>query len=379
MRKLHVAALAAVLMTAGCLVYVPDLDGPHRGSRWDRGYDAGADISYFYDALSPYGDWVLMPPYGYVWIPEVGYGWRPYTYGRWLWTDDGWMFDSPDRWGWAVFHYGRWGHDRRLGWFWVPDIDWAPAWVVWRWGGLHIGWAPLPPGVEFSRLHGLRHRDFDIPGNWWAFIDGRYFMDRDLHRWVLPYERNVTIINYTVINPNLRVRDGRVVNDGVDLEVVRRHTRQEIRRVELQEGSRPGDARVEEGRAVVYRPQLQKNESARPRTVLSRGDAEAKAGGAPDTSTGRIRRVEDEPIDQLHERERRLLRESQESEAEALKRDAEDAKKSVRSNDDKKRIEADAKVKAGELKKKHDAEKQEIDQRQKDEKASAEKGRIRKK
>ncbi len=42
---------------------------------------AGSEISdeaVFYSALSPYGTWMFVAPYGRVWVPAVGYGWRPY-------------------------------------------------------------------------------------------------------------------------------------------------------------------------------------------------------------------------------------------------------------------------------------------------------------
>ena len=56
-------------------------------------------------------------------------GWRPYYYGRWEWTTEGWLWVSDEPFGWATYHYGRWSFDGGLGWFWVPGYQWAPAWV----------------------------------------------------------------------------------------------------------------------------------------------------------------------------------------------------------------------------------------------------------
>src|SRR4030081_1206377 len=39
------------------------------------------EVSYqsFYDQLSPYGQWIDDPGYGYVWMPEVGPDFKPYA------------------------------------------------------------------------------------------------------------------------------------------------------------------------------------------------------------------------------------------------------------------------------------------------------------
>ena len=63
------------------------------------------DIDTFYDELSPYGQWVWHPRFGYVWLPEnVSANWRPYTVGRWTYTDEyGWYSDSYEPFAWAVY------------------------------------------------------------------------------------------------------------------------------------------------------------------------------------------------------------------------------------------------------------------------------------
>src|SRR6185503_19357864 len=91
--------------------------------------------SMFYEALVPYGNWFRHDRYGWVWSPrDVAYGWRPYTDGHWVYSDLGWTWYSDLAWGWTPFHYGRWGYQTTIGWFWVPDTEWAPAWVAWQEG-----------------------------------------------------------------------------------------------------------------------------------------------------------------------------------------------------------------------------------------------------
>src|SRR6266404_7433796 len=91
----------------------------------------------FYNKLEPYGDWIETGDYGYVFHPrqaESSRSWRPYTDGRWVYTDAGCTWISEEPFGWATYHYGRWTRLRGIGWVWVPGNQWAPAWVSWRKG-----------------------------------------------------------------------------------------------------------------------------------------------------------------------------------------------------------------------------------------------------
>jgi Family of unknown function (DUF6600) len=98
-----------------------------------------------FPALDPYGLWYDLPPYGKVWVPTVAGDYRPYGVGRWLWTDRGWFWDSPEPYGWVVYHYGTWVFEGASGWLWVPGYEWSPARVRWMTSGDYVGWAPLLP------------------------------------------------------------------------------------------------------------------------------------------------------------------------------------------------------------------------------------------
>jgi hypothetical protein len=136
--KPAVIALAAAF-AAGCVV-AQTTPAPPPGA---------VAVDPFEPSLAPYGEWIAIAPYGRVWRPlRVAAGWRPYLHGYWVWTDDGWFWASEEPWGWATYHYGRWHLDPTFGWVWIPGHEWAPAWVVWRYGGGYVGWAPLVPGVE---------------------------------------------------------------------------------------------------------------------------------------------------------------------------------------------------------------------------------------
>jgi hypothetical protein len=53
-------------------------------------------ISFFYDRLSPYGQWSQHRQYGWIWTPyNVSIGWEPYTDGQWIYTDEcGWTWED---------------------------------------------------------------------------------------------------------------------------------------------------------------------------------------------------------------------------------------------------------------------------------------------
>jgi hypothetical protein len=111
----------------------------------------------FYDALTDYGDWTLIQPYGYVFRPRVAVAqWRPYGDGFWVPTDlYGWVWVSAEPFGWATYHYGQWFYDQFQGWVWLPGVDWAPAWVDWRATDTYVGWAPTAPrGASSSAVPG---------------------------------------------------------------------------------------------------------------------------------------------------------------------------------------------------------------------------------
>jgi hypothetical protein len=175
LRTLTLVALAALLAPAAARAQWGDDDrGEDNGGRYyDDGYDVSSydldtsgsvSLSTFQAPLGPYGDWVTAGGYGTVWRPRVALGWRPYYYGRWEWTNEGWLWVSDEPFGWATYHYGRWTWDRGLGWFWVPGYQWAPAWVSWRYSGDVVGWAPLAPGLS------LYVTDFAFVDFWWTFV-----------------------------------------------------------------------------------------------------------------------------------------------------------------------------------------------------------------
>ena len=187
--------------------------------------------SEFYAPLSPHGTWIEVGSYGRCWRPaHVAVSWRPYCIGHWVWTDFGWYWVSDEAWGWACYHYGWWVYDPVYAWIWVPDIEWAPAWVSWRVGGGYIGWAPLPPpGIVLAPPL-------------FAFVEVHRF-----HESIKPSAvivNNTTIINKTTpisgIKRETRTAAGApsqrvIVNEGPSVDLVEKATHQKLSAVPIRE------------------------------------------------------------------------------------------------------------------------------------------------
>ena len=201
-------------------------------------------VSFFYDSLEPDGRWVEHHRYGRVWYPtRVADDWRPYTRGRWVWTEDyGWYWQSAERFGWATYHYGRWDLDEDYGWIWIPGDEWGPAWVDWREGGGTVGWAPLPPAVVWrdSRfdyggvdLVSVRYRPI------WCFVPTAAFVSYNVYNHVLPPARNVTIINNTTNISNYTVVNNTIINKSVNITRIENATRTTIKPVRVIQAATP--------------------------------------------------------------------------------------------------------------------------------------------
>jgi hypothetical protein len=236
-----------------------------------------AEVSFdvFYSSLSPYGEWVQSSA-GYGWRPyHVRYGWRPYYDGRWVWTDNGWYWSSYEPFGWATYHYGRWTYDNYYGWTWIPGNTWGPAWVEWRYNDDYVGWAPLTPAAEFSAGIGITYRSAWVaPVHYWNFVPSRNFTAEHISAYVQPVERSRRIYGGTRASVAIRAEGDHVVNAGIDVNFVERHTNTRVNHVDIVENDRVGERYSNENgheQIGVYRPQI---------TGTNRAPAAAAAPGA---------------------------------------------------------------------------------------------------
>jgi len=171
------------------------------------------DVAYFQEALAPYGQWLPHPRYGQVWRPHrVDRSWRPYTDGRWVLTQDGYVFETEEPWGWATYHYGNWLHTPEHGWVWVPGRTWYPHTCTWRANEEHVGWAPVPPAeaspsdLGWSGDYGAGG-DYgysgsalpNLPASWWNFTRATDF----LSGWGEPYGAQYSYLNSGLLASSL--------------------------------------------------------------------------------------------------------------------------------------------------------------------------------
>jgi hypothetical protein len=217
----------------------------------------------FYDDLSPYGQWINNPEFGYVWAPHLS-GFRPYSSnGYWTYTNYGWTWVSNYNWGWAPFHYGRWFYDDFEGWVWVPGYDWAPAWVNWRGNSQYYGWSPMYPTGRNGRYYEPRNDQ-------WCFVPQQYINRRNINNYYVNQQNNSTIINNTteiakvrVINNNTKYQEGPSVTE------VEKVTNTKIRPLPVKQSTVPG-TKLQNGALRIYKPVVRQTagENVKPSKVI---------------------------------------------------------------------------------------------------------------
>jgi hypothetical protein len=204
----------------------------------------GSDISlsYFQNQLAPYGTWVDMPGQGLCWVPTVQAtvpDWRPYfNAGHWVYTDEGWSWQSDYPWGEYAFHYGRWFRDARYGWVWVPGYNYGPAWVSWRHAEAEgfCGWAPLPPGAYFQPGVGIMWNgrlavdvDFGLAPDAYVFIPFDHFWARDYLGFRAPFGRVDFLFRASILDNHWGFVGGRFAFGGIGRDRMGVFTHHEVR------------------------------------------------------------------------------------------------------------------------------------------------------
>jgi len=262
----------------------------------DGGASASVTFDTFHSALSPYGQWVVAGSYGRVWRPNVAAGWRPYYYGRWEWTNEGWLWVSDEPWGWGPYHYGRWTYDSFYGWVWVPGYQWAPAWVSWRYSGDAVGWAPLAPGLS---IYVTTYPFVDV---WWTFVPTLRFVSVPVYQ--VAYAPSYTRHHFYRTAPAParaapRPGPGRVsvapapAWGGPAPRSIEERVGRPIRAARVVAAPSPGASRARPGEVSIYRPEVRAAPARRERGTASfapgRGRAEAGAFG-PAPRGGRTER-----------------------------------------------------------------------------------------
>jgi len=251
-------------------------------------------FNLFFGTLSPYGNWVSVPKYGNVWYPTaVGPHWRPYTDGRWVWSDYGWTWASYEPWGWAPYHYGRWVFLDYYGWVWIPGTVWAPSWVTWYSSPGYIGWAPLAPDYNFFFEIGIGFNNYNyyVPPSHCVFVPSHGFLHHNVNSVVIPQSHNVKIFQEATHINNVRIVNNKVINHGPDVGFVERVARTKVHKVNLIEKD------IDTGRVIKSHDNLNELSGRnyytfRPDLVRKDKEAALSNGEAP-KKTSQIENTED--------------------------------------------------------------------------------------
>jgi hypothetical protein len=200
---------------------------------------SGASYDLFYDRLQSDGQWFNDATYGSVWQPKIAstdQQWRPYTDGRWAYTDRGWTWISNENFGWATYHYGRWVRLSEGGWVWVPGSTWAPAWVSWRQSDDYVGWAPLPPETESEqdvKIEGWADTYYNIGPGSYVFLKTTDLANPSYRGFIASSHDDLDIISRTRNVTNIYYGKTGVIDNGPDYDRLVRDANVKVDRYRL--------------------------------------------------------------------------------------------------------------------------------------------------
>ncbi len=221
------------------------------------------DETYFFEQLAPYGDWIWTPEHNWVWRPnDAGENWRPFTFGRWIYTDYGWTCSSYFPWGWAAFHYGSWTFLDHLGWAWVPGTVWYPARVMWRYSDVYVGWAPIMPG--YSLWFGWAY--FPVYYSHWVFIHWDHFCHHHPHRHYIHRDDTRDVFRHTYFPRKCRDQVDSNCRRGPSKRKVVKHSKKPVPQHRIinmasKAGAKPSEISslgVDKDVLKIFRPQTDK-------------------------------------------------------------------------------------------------------------------------
>lgn len=216
----------------------------------------------FYDDLSPYGNWMDYPGYGQVWHPRLEDDFRPYaSNGNWVYSNEGWAWESNYNWGWAPFHYGRWLYDDMYGWIWLPGYEWSPAWVTWGSVDDYYAWAPLMPEVNIN----IQYNSWRPHNLYWNLCSRDHIYDRDLYKRIERPDRihdfgnRVSIMN----NFNTTRTHKQFYSRGPEVGDVERYTNRKINQVMMKPVNNVKQQQQQGNIFKVFRPDPVQNPQPR--------------------------------------------------------------------------------------------------------------------
>jgi hypothetical protein len=120
--------------------------------------------------LNPYGSWAKV---GDKWAFTPLDHATPYTNGRWLYSEYGWLWHGNSPTSWLTEHYGYWKRGSNKVWAWYPGAVWLPQIVEIRASPAGIGWrsGEVDPDGNFVEQPSDRFTKTDE----WTFVTPHVF------------------------------------------------------------------------------------------------------------------------------------------------------------------------------------------------------------
>ncbi|HAX49603.1 MAG TPA: hypothetical protein PK605_08930 [Ignavibacteria bacterium] len=253
----------------------------------------------FYDILSPMGEWIQITKedidedlsdgegegrfsasyyddesYLFIWRPNVSEDWKPYSRGKWEYTDHGWLWTSSDSWGNSTYNYGRWWNSPKYGWVWLPGYTWAPAWVRWKVTGddNFIGWVPLTPKAKWKSETGITDNNYRYTNKEadWVFVDAVTFTGDITPGGVKNASENSALMKSSTNITDIKVEDDRIITGGPDVNRIEEKTGKKFGRKKL---------RFSKGNKNTV---IGENDVTVPRETFDRSKGEKFQKGKPD-------------------------------------------------------------------------------------------------
>jgi hypothetical protein len=248
-------------------------------------------VGIFYDRLAPHGRWVRHASHGYVFVPVgVGRNWRPYTQGRWVYSNAcGWYWASDEPFGWATYRYGRWGYHRTMGWFWVPGNVWGCAWVTWRVGPDYVGWAPLAPERR-GYAWGTPTRYRPAVAESWVFVETRYVTSPSLFQYVVPIVEIPVMLRQATQRVDVRIEQNIAINQPIEINQITEIAVEPMQTIEINFVDDPDQVSIQDDQATAFQVEIDEDEPE---------ETPADAAESPEEFDGEA--VLDETLDEVPE------------------------------------------------------------------------------
>lgn len=238
----------------------------------------------FYDVLSPMGEWIqitkddidedLSDGEGqsfsarsedevlFIWKPDTEKDWKPYSVGKWEYTDHGWLWVSGDNWGNSTYNYGRWWNSPKFGWVWLPGYTWAPAWVKFKVSNddNYISWVALTPKAKWDSEKGITGDNYRYSNKAsdWVVVDNMTFTGDISTSKLQPEVKVNSILSDSREITDIRTSEDMIITGGPDVNRIEEKTGKKMKRKRLRFGRDKGKTIIGNDDVTVFKEQFRK-------------------------------------------------------------------------------------------------------------------------